>query len=343
VGMTDCALGTDTGAVWTEQEFIDLDLAYCASMIHADSEREQLYLSSDWLAWGTYGDDAYPRWFGATRNLAAAKAQDERLPLFMPLEDDEPVPEPANPIERGLADLWRRTAGPMTADARRRFRTAVEVMTASWLWELHNQAQNRVPDPVDYIEMRRRTFGSDMTIALARLAHDEEVPEGIYQTRTLRELETAAQDYACFVNDLYSYQKEIEFEGEVHNMVLVVENFLGVGRATARNIVVDLARARMEQFEHILATGLDDLLDRWQLDDRARAVITGHADGLKEWMSGILEWHRACLRYKEDYLRHKHSPDPRQGQGFSQGPTGLGASAARLGRAFASAGAGSRG
>src|SRR5699024_6014039 len=55
VGMTDCALGTDTGAVWTEQEFIDLDLAYCASMIHADSEREQLYLSSDWLAWGTYG------------------------------------------------------------------------------------------------------------------------------------------------------------------------------------------------------------------------------------------------------------------------------------------------
>ncbi|QBI52219.1 terpene synthase family protein [Streptomonospora litoralis] len=339
MGMTDSVPGTGSGTVWTEQEFIDLDLAYCASMIHADAEREQLYLSSDWLAWGTYGDDAYPKWFGATRNLEAAKLQDQRLPLFMPLED-EPVPEPANPIERGLADLWRRTAGPMTADSRRQFRAAVETMTSSWLWELHNQAQNRVPDPVDYIEMRRRTFGSDMTISLARLAHNEEVPEGIYRTRTLRELETAAQDYACFLNDLYSYQKEIEFEGEVHNMVLVVENFLGVGRETARDVVVDLARARMEQFEHILATGLDGLLDEWDLDDRARAVIVGHAAGLKEWMSGILEWHRACLRYKADYLRRKHAPDPRQG--FSWGPTGLGTSAARIGKAAPSPAVGAR-
>ena len=44
--------------------------------------------------------------------------------------------------------------------SRRQFRTAVEDMTSSWLWELANQAQHRVPDPVDYIEMRRHTFGS---------------------------------------------------------------------------------------------------------------------------------------------------------------------------------------
>ncbi|MUL43267.1 germacradienol/geosmin synthase [Streptomonospora sp. PA3] len=340
MGMLASVPGAGTGAVWTEQEFIDLDLAYCASMIHADADPEQLHLSSDWLAWGTYGDDAYPRWFGATRNLQAAKLQNERLALFMPLDSDEAVPEPANPIERGLADLWRRTTAPWTPAARRRFRPVVETMTDSWLWELHNQAQNRVPDPVDYIEMRRRTFGSDMTISLARLAHDEEVPEGIYETRTLRELETAAQDYACFLNDLYSYQKEVEFEGEVHNLVLVVENFLDVGRETARDIVVDLARARMEQFEHILATGLEDLLDQWGLDDRARAVITGHAEGLKDWMSGILEWHRSCLRYKEDYLRRKHAPDPRRG--FSWGPTGLGTAAARIGRPPVAAGGGAR-
>ena len=37
----------------------------------------------------------------------------------------------------------------------------VEVMLESWLWELANQIQNRIPDPVDYIEMRRLTFGAD--------------------------------------------------------------------------------------------------------------------------------------------------------------------------------------
>ncbi|GAA4897694.1 terpene synthase family protein [Streptomonospora salina] len=337
MGMLESVPGLGA-AVWDEENFHANDVAYCGAMIHADSTREQLSLSSAWLVWGTYGDDAYPRWFGATRGLGAAKLQSERLRQFMPVEPGEEAPEPANPLERGLADLWVRTAGPMVPDARRRFRTAVLEMADSWVWELHNQAHNRVPDPVDYIEMRRRTFGSDMTISLSRLAHDQEVPEGIYQTRTLRELETAAQDYACFVNDLHSYQKEIEFEGEVHNLVVVTENFLDVARETARDIVVDLVRARMEQFEHILATELGGLLDAWDLDDRGRAVITGHAEGLKDWMSGILEWHRACRRYKDGYLRHKHTPDVRQG--FSWGPTGLGTSAARIGRSPAAAAGG---
>jgi hypothetical protein len=46
------------------------------------------------------------------------------------------------------------------------FRRAITDMTASWIWELGNQAQNRIPDPIDYIEMRRKTFGSDLTMSL---------------------------------------------------------------------------------------------------------------------------------------------------------------------------------
>ena len=41
----------------------------------------------------------------------------------------------------------------------------------------------------------------------------------------MRSLENAAADYASLLNDVFSYQKEIEFEGEVHNGVLVVQNF----------------------------------------------------------------------------------------------------------------------
>ena len=95
-------------------------------------------------------------------------------------------------------------------------------MTSSWLWELANQAQNRIPDPVDYVEMRRMTFGSDLTMSLCRLAHGQQVPPEIYRSGPLRSLENAAADYACLLNDVFSYQKEIEYEGEVHNGVLVV-------------------------------------------------------------------------------------------------------------------------
>lgn len=328
MGMFDSVPGVEVGAVWDERRFIGFDFAHCAAMIHADASPEQLNLSSDWLAWGTYGDDYFPVVFGATRDLVAAKLCNERLSAFMPLDAGTATPEPTNPIERGLADLWRRTAEPMTMAARLQFRRTVEDMTSSWVWELTNQAQHRVPDPIDYIEMRRKTFGSDMTMSLARLAHSDVVPPEIYQTRVIRELDTAAQDYACFTNDLFSYQKEIEFEGELHNLVLVVENFLGVDRWKARDVVADLMTARMRQFEHIIANDLPALFDDFALDEPVRVILTRHAEDLKEWMSGILEWHRKCVRYTEAELRRtRASGTPRD---FSFLPTGLGTSAVRI-------------
>ena len=61
----------------------------------------------------------------------------------------------------------------MSANARTQFRRAIQDMTDSWVWELANQIQNRIPDPIDYIEMRRKTFGSDLTMSLSRLAQGE--------------------------------------------------------------------------------------------------------------------------------------------------------------------------
>ncbi|MFC4563035.1 germacradienol/geosmin synthase [Nocardiopsis mangrovi] len=307
MGLFDSLPGVEAGALWDERRFRGIDLAHCAAMIHNRADLDQLNLSTDWLTWGTYGDDYYPAVFGATRNLAAARVATERLGAFMPL-DAGATPEPADPIERGLADLWRRTAGPMPMAGRARFRAAVETMTESWLWELDNQAANRVPDPVDYIEMRRRTFGSDLTMSLARIAHMGAVPDGLHDHRVLRELETSAHDYACFANDLHSYQKEVEYEGEVHNMVVVVQNFLDVDRWSARDVVVDLMTARMEQFEYLAGHDLPALFDRLGLDDAARAALTRQADELKDWMSGILEWHRMCVRYTEAELRISHAP-----------------------------------
>lgn len=48
-------------------------------------------------------------------------------------------------------------------------------MTQSWLWELSNQLQNRVPDPVDYLEMRRTTIGSELTLSLYRHGHGPDI------------------------------------------------------------------------------------------------------------------------------------------------------------------------
>ncbi|AXK36216.1 germacradienol/geosmin synthase [Streptomyces armeniacus] len=340
MGFLEPQPGVPHSHVWDEELLRDHDLPLCAAGIHPDATPDELDLSSDWLAWGTYGDDYYPVVFGRQRDLAGARVCTERLRAFMPLES-EPVPPPANALERGLADLWTRTAGPMAAAARRALRKAVEDMTDSWLWELGNQAQNRVPDPVDYIEMRRLTFGSDLTMSLCRLAHGERLPPEIHGSRPMRSLENAASDYACLVNDVFSYQKEIEFEGEVHNGVLVVQHFFDCDRPTAVAVIGDLMSSRMRQFQHVVAHELPVLHDEFSLDAVAVAALDDYVRDLENWLSGILTWHQGCRRYTEDDLRRHAAAPPAAGGGGGPSayalPTGLGTSAARLARTAASA------
>jgi germacradienol/geosmin synthase len=323
--------GVPGSGVWDEGKLVDYDFPLCSAGIDPDATPEELDLSADWLAWGTYGDDYFPAVYGRTRDLAGAKGCADRLSAFMPV-DDTPVPQPENALERGLADLWSRTAGPMAGGARRRFRAAVESMTAAWLWELGNQAQHRIPDPVDYIEMRRATFGSDLTMSLCRIGHGRQVPPEIYDSGTLRALENAAVDYACLTNDVFSYQKEIEYEGEFHNGVLVVQNFFDCDYPTALAVIGDLMTGRMRQFQHIAAQELPVLYDDFDLSAEARGILDGYVEELQDWMSGILTWHQDCHRYREsDLLRHRAADESPLTplQAVLAGPTGLGTSAAR--------------
>jgi len=302
-----------------------MDLTGNAALAHPDASPGQLSLTADWFHWGTYADD-YFRIFAVSHDLVAAKLFCERLAAFM-LLDAGIIPDPVNAVERGLADLWPRTAEPMTVPASGQFRQAVESTLSSWLWELANEFQHRLPDPVDYIEMRRVTIGSELMMSLI-LADSDVVPAEIYQTRVMQELHTAAQDYNAFVNDVVSYQKEIEFDGEIHNLVLGIENFLDVDRWTAQDIVADLANARIRQFGHIIASDLPALLDELALDEPARQVLARRVDGLKSYMSGNLEWYRTSGRFAEEDLRRDRTR--RAAAVLSLGPTGLGTSAARL-------------
>ncbi|QXQ15179.1 germacradienol/geosmin synthase [Skermania piniformis] len=336
----------DADPVWDEQRLREIDLPLCAAGIHPDASAEQLDLTSGWLAWGTYGDDYYPVVFARGAGLDAAKAQTRRLAACMPLAGDPPPPPPVNALERGLIELWPRSSAAMSGADARLFRTAVRDMLDSWLWELANQALDRIPDPVDYVEMRRQTFGSAMTATLCRIAQGNAVPPEIFATRPVQELVAAAMDYACFLNDVFSYQKEIEYEGETHNCVLVVQNFLRCDRFRARDVVNGLMTARMEQFRHISDTELPQLITDRGLDEAARQGLARFVGDMQNWLSGILNWHCYCRRYGEADLRHPvpSGTEPVRRAGVDPvrqircarpttlgfGPAGLGGAAARL-------------
>lgn len=299
--------------VWDEDKLASCDLPLCAAGLHPDATPEALDLASQWLAWGTYGDDYYPLMYGHRRDLAGARLCTERLSACMPV-DGEPTLLPVNALERSLIDLWQRTTAGMDREQRRTMRRSVDVMTASWVWELSNQIQHRVPDPVDYLEMRRDTFGSDLTKNLCRMGHAPNVPAEVYTSGPICSLENAAMDYAVLLNDVFSYQKEIEYEGEIHNAILVVQNFFQCGYAEAVRVVGDLMNQRMEQFEHVSAHELPILYEDFALSHEARATVEGYVVQLQNWMSGILNWHRNVDRYRAEYLaRRSHGFLPDRG------------------------------
>ncbi|MGA5897244.1 germacradienol/geosmin synthase Cyc2 [Streptomyces venetus] len=294
-------MGILAEGVWDEDKLRACDLALCSAGLDPDATPEALGLSAQWLAWGTYGDDYYPLVHGRRRDLAAARLTTARLSACMPLAGEEP-PAPADALERGLVDLWLRTTAGMTPEQRRPLKDAVDAMTESWVWELSNQLQNRVPDPVDYLEMRRATFGSDLTLTLARMGHGPAVPPEIYRSGPVRSLENAAIDFACLLNDVFSYQKEIEYEGEIHNAILVVQSFFGCDYPAALGVVHDLMSQRMRQFEHVVEHELPVLYDDFQLTDEGRAVMGEYVTDLRNWLASILNWHRHVDRYKDAWL-----------------------------------------
>ncbi|MCR6487614.1 germacradienol/geosmin synthase [Amycolatopsis sp. OK19-0408] len=261
------------GVVWDERKLRAADLPLCAAGIAPDAKPDRLDVVSDWLTWATYADDYYQAVFGATRDLAGAKACNERLTLLM-----TDGGQPLNPLEAALADLWPRTAN---RDAIRR---AVESMTGSWLWRLANLAQNRVPDPIDHVEMRRRTFGADLSLSLV-------LPPEPRGSRPAETLEHTAADYSGLLNDLRSYDKEVRSEGELNNAVLVVRNFLDCPPERAAEVVTDLVRARLEEFRHTA--------------DAAPGVPPEYVEALRNWLAGSAHWHENAGRYTEIELGYQ--------------------------------------
>ncbi|MGF1426051.1 terpene synthase family protein [Kitasatospora sp. LaBMicrA B282] len=303
--FTEPVPGVPDSGSWSERWLRSTDMALFVAANTPDTSQATLELSADWLNWGTYADDWVPLAFAHPPNPVGAKAWAEGLKEHLPLDsqDDDPVPTTA--LQRGLADLWQRTTGPLDEAQRCELRGALEAMLDSWVWEISNLAQHRIPDPVDFIEMRRVTYGSEVVANLSRCAQYEAVPAEVWRSGTVKALENSAFDYGWMINDLYSYQKEIEFQGDFHNSVLVVQNFFDTDRDHAVAIVHDLMTSRLEQFEHVATHELPILCADFQLDATGRQAVADHVQGLRDWIVSLLHWHRETASYQAEELEQQ--------------------------------------
>ncbi|HVG60327.1 MAG TPA: germacradienol/geosmin synthase [Hyalangium sp.] len=328
MGMLDAIPGDPTSGFYTEERLVAIDIPLFIAGHDPDATGPDLELAASWNIWGFYVDDYFPAVFNSTRDMAGAKAFVMRLSAFMPV-GSEAAPVPQTVIERALDELWSRTAPPKPLSAQRKVRKAVEDLLESFLWELHNHTENRIPDPVDYVEMRRATLVADLVMTLSQLAVGDGLPLEIFRSRMMSNLIHCAQDYGGMLNDIISYQKEIQFEGELNNAVLVTESFLGCDKEQAVIVVNNLMTARLEQFERIFATELNALCEEFELDTAGREKVQDYVEDIQNWLASLFNWHKESGRYKEDTLHGT----PSVGR-VLYGPTGLGTSAARVASLF---------
>jgi germacradienol/geosmin synthase len=204
-----------------------------------------------------------------------------------PAPTDSP---PTSPIERGLVDPWSRTAQGLPVAARRELRAGVQQFAGAFLWELHNLVHDRLPDPIDHLEMRRRSGGTLFSTRLARSVLGSELPRELVESPTMRTLIETFADIGPWWNDIFSYRKEIELEGEAGNSVLIVQRLLGCDLQEAENTVSALLDIRMRRFERTAAEGLPALMSEFGLDAHGRELLERYVQDLRAWMAGDLAW-----------------------------------------------------
>ncbi|MFJ4094001.1 hypothetical protein ACIPYS_20675 [Kitasatospora sp. NPDC089913] len=277
-------------AVWTEHSFDSDDWPLFAALTHPDAPADRLTTIARWDVCLLALDDYFVTAYKLPRDPAGARAFVERLPSFMPLRG-EPVPPPANQVEHALADLWARTAPAMTAGHRERFAGYVSDFVAANLEELDAAMHGRVPDPVHYLEFRRASAGTDLSIGLTGTRPAT--------TPALRRLEDAFADTVGLRNDIHSYRKEIDEEREVCNAVHTFHHLLGGSLQQAVDVTYRLFEARVQEFTRVAGREVG-------------GEHTAYLAALRDWMAGDNQWYRRTGRYRQGTSRDLGLPDPRR-------------------------------
>ncbi|KPC77111.1 hypothetical protein ADL27_48985, partial [Streptomyces sp. NRRL F-6602] len=105
------------------------------------------------------------------------------------------------------------------------------------------------------------------------------MPEAVAYSRPLRVLTDAFSDGVHLRNDLFSYQREVEEEGELSNGVLVLERFLECTTQEAAEAVNDLLTSRLQQFENTALTELGPLFADKGLNPAESASVLAYVKG----------------------------------------------------------------
>lgn len=245
----------------------------------------QLDLASDWLTFLFLYDDLTDT-MGDIKNAEEEKAvhrvEDRLLSIFA----GETRSQGEDPLSAAAQDIRDRLAEVVAPGWLMRLASNMNVYIQGVRWERQHERSGKILDAASYRCMRPMISAVDPCFDFAGMFLASTDPD-LGNHPLLRQLALMANNHISWVNDLYSFPRELTHDRS-SNLVIIV--------ATAHNLSVTQA------VERVIERCNSELRAFFQLEAHLETLgVLGsgvYVLALRRWMRGSLDWHDETYRYR---------------------------------------------
>lgn len=295
MGLFDAA--HTASSQWSEESCRRADYPQFIAMAHPNLSKTWLETVTEWHVYMWYIDDLMHVWAAGTSRRETI-ASIERLLSFLPVEAETVIEGPQTPSERAVEDLWNRTAWTASPAWRCRMASAIRRLMYGQVWEAANLSQDGPIDPVEALDMRRKSGMHDFTIALLEHAGGLALPERFIHSLAYESVSYACVDATAIQNDFTSFARE-RAHGELRsNMIEVVRCFLGLSLEVAADLWNHVLTMRVQTMEYAINTSVPQFLDDVQAGDDLRRAVQKYVQILQDYVAGSYAWQCTSARFR---------------------------------------------
>jgi hypothetical protein len=263
-------------------------LGYLAGYSHPWVSYPALRIAVAYLDWlMVYDDRVLDKWVNVSRldeaRITAFQAE------ILSIMRGESAGDPDEPLHRAMGELCAeiRALAP-DWDMTNFIRGFARYLQAN-VWEATNIWRGEAPHLSTYTNMRRHTGCLFPTYELSAVLGGVRLSTKAREHVALRQLEIMANNYTCWLNDVFSFERERN-DGQVNNLVAVLQREFGIGAQEAADQAALMCKVEMESYlelkERLPSLGLE-----------VDVSLARYLEVLESWMRALYDWHHMTYRY----------------------------------------------
>ncbi|KAE8354798.1 isoprenoid synthase domain-containing protein [Aspergillus coremiiformis] len=264
-----------------------VDFSYLGSRMTPNALLSELRTVCDWGNWVFVFDDLFDN-----GHLKDDPIQAQQLinSVIAGMEDGGIVPDDSeeHPLVRVHNSVWHRLSKDSPVGVGRRFADSIKEYCNGISEQVHQFSRGENPTFEETFAVRRQSVAIRPLFVLVEYAHKLNIPDSVFETRSIKELERIGTELCLLQNDIASYCKEAE-DGEVHNVVAACRR-AGMSAQMAFDHIGDMVLSRYREWHLALAD-----LPSWSED--IDSEVQKYIRGMHNVLEAILAWSFHCERY----------------------------------------------